>query len=113
VIAPDARDRELECGKVDKQIAAILAKLAVFAVGKLAIIMVGVLAAVKDVDYFLRPQRTIGCSTTLLISAKIAELTPIAKASVITATAVNPGDLSSCRKANLKSWIMKTLGCFL
>jgi hypothetical protein len=34
----------------------------------------------------------------------MAELTPIAIASVSTATMVNPGVLSSCRKANLKSW---------
>src|SRR5205823_6667665 len=42
------------------------------------------------------------------MSAKIAELTPIANASVNTAVAVNPGALRSCRRANLKFWIMKT-----
>jgi hypothetical protein len=52
---------------------------------------------------------TIGWRTTPLIRAKIAELTPIANASVNTAAAVNPGVLISCLNANLKSWIIKTL----
>src|SRR5436305_13071773 len=51
-------------------------------------------------------------STTPLINAKMAELTPIARARVKTATLVNPGDLRSWRKANLKSWIMRNLGLF-
>ena len=42
----------------------------------------------------------------------MAELTPIASARVNTAVAVNPGALRRCRRANLKSWIMKTLVCF-
>src|SRR6185437_5629579 len=46
------------------------------------------------------------------MSAKIAELTPIANASVNTAVAVKPGALRSCRRANLKFWIMKTLVLF-
>src|SRR5437762_11629641 len=41
------------------------------------------------------------------MSAKIAEFTPMASASVITATMVNPGDLISCRNAKRKSWIIR------
>jgi hypothetical protein len=51
-------------------------------------------------------------NTTPLISEKMAELTPIASVKVNTATAVNPGALRSCRKANLKSRIMKPFVCF-
>src|SRR5437764_10903790 len=51
-------------------------------------------------------------NTTPLINAKMAELTPIARARVRTATLVNPGDLRSWRKANLKSWIMRNLRLF-
>ena len=42
----------------------------------------------------------------------MAELTPIAIASVNTATIVNPGVLRSCRTANLKSWIMTIVPLF-
>ena len=42
---------------------------------------------------------------------KIAELTPIANASVNTATAVNPGALRSCRSANRKSFMFVKLCC--
>src|SRR4051812_31762639 len=36
----------------------------------------------------------------------MAEFTPMASARVITATIVNPGVLTSCRKAKRKSWII-------
>src|SRR4051794_12097348 len=38
--------------------------------------------------------------------AKTAEFTPMARARVKTAIAVNPGDLISCRNAKRKSWII-------
>src|SRR3954469_4163815 len=41
------------------------------------------------------------------MSAKIAELTPMASARVVMATIVNPGVLTSCRNANRKSWIIE------
>src|SRR5205085_9632176 len=53
---------------------------------------------------------TAECSTRLWTRAKMAEFTPMASASVNTAIVVNPGALRSCRRANLKSWIMEA--CF-
>src|SRR4029450_1149492 len=41
-----------------------------------------------------------------LISLKIAVFAPIPSASVRTATRVNPGDLRSWRRANLRSFIL-------
>ena len=56
VIAPDACDRELERGKIDKHISAVLAQLAVFVVGKLAVIVARVLTGGEDVDDFVWSQ---------------------------------------------------------
>src|SRR4029077_13377463 len=46
-----------------------------------------------------------GCSTNVLNALKSAVFAPIPSASVTTATRVNPGDLRSWRKANLRSFI--------
>src|SRR5215469_6944233 len=46
-----------------------------------------------------------GCSTNLLNALKSAVFAPIPSASVRTATKVNPGDLRSWRKANLRSFM--------
>jgi hypothetical protein len=54
----------------------------------------------------------MGLSSTPLIKAKMAALTPIANASVKTATVVNPGVLRSCRTANLKFCIIEIFLCF-
>src|SRR4051794_22468693 len=47
-----------------------------------------------------------GRTITPLINATIVELVKIANVSVRTARSVKTGDLASCLKANLKSWIM-------
>ena len=57
MIAPDTRDRELERGKIDKEIARVLAQLAKFVVGKRAIIVVRVLPAIENVHHFVCAHR--------------------------------------------------------
>ena len=106
MIAPDAGDGELERGNIDKHVAAVLAQLAIFVVKELAIIVARILSGREHIHNFSRPTGTTGFSTTPLISAKMAELTPMASASVNTATVVNPAVFRSCRKANLKSCII-------
>ena len=55
VIASDAGDSKLECGKVGKNFAAVVAQVAIFIVGERAIIVTGVLAGGENVDHFLWP----------------------------------------------------------
>src|SRR5436190_8428535 len=57
MVSPDAGDRKLKPGQVDKEISAVLLKLAKFVVGKRAVIMIRVLPAVINIDDFLWPQR--------------------------------------------------------
>ena len=109
MIASDAGDRKLECSDIDKNFAAVVAQVAIFVVGELSIIVAGVLACRENVDHFLWPHWHRGMQHQLLMRAKMAELTPMASARVNTAMVVNAGDLRSCRRANLKSWIMESL----
>jgi hypothetical protein len=102
VIASDASDGKLECGDIGKNFAAIVAQVAIFVVGKLAF-----WRAVKILTTSFGRRGTAERSTTLWTRAKIAEFTPIARARVNTAIVVNPGALRSCRRANLKSWIIE------
>src|SRR5206468_6610281 len=57
VIASDTGHRELERGKIDEQTIAVLTQLAIFIVGELPVIVVGILAAVENVHNFPRSQR--------------------------------------------------------
>src|SRR5581483_7220776 len=88
VIAPDAGDCELQRGEIDKEVVRRFPQAAKFVVGKLAVIVIGVLSAIEDVHHFIRPHWHQRLSTTALINAKMAELTPMANARVNTATIV-------------------------
>src|SRR4029079_1873771 len=57
VVSPDASNRKLEPGHVDKEISTVLLEFAKFVVGKSAVIMIRVLPAVINIDHFLRAQR--------------------------------------------------------
>jgi hypothetical protein len=57
VIAPDAGDGELERGHIHKHVSAILAQLAVFVIGELAIIAARILSGREHIDDFGRPHR--------------------------------------------------------
>jgi hypothetical protein len=57
VIAPDAGDGELEGGHIGKHVSAVLAQLAVFVIGKLAIIVTRILSGREDIHDFGRPDR--------------------------------------------------------
>jgi hypothetical protein len=56
VIATDSGDAELKRGKIDKQIAAILAQIALFGMRELPVIVVRVLACCENAYHFLGSQ---------------------------------------------------------
>ena len=87
---PGNRARTIERGNIRKHVATVVAQFAIFVIGKLAVIVARVLPSGEHVYHFIGRTGTTGCKTTALIRVKIAELTPIANASVNTATAVNP-----------------------
>jgi len=70
VIAPDAGNRELERGKIDKEIAHSRSKLSVFVCRKTGDNRGSRFGGSKNINYSCAASATIGCSTTLLYQGK-------------------------------------------
>ena len=57
MIAPDASHRKIDCGYIDKHVFAVLAQLTELIVGKLAIIVRGILPGSENIHDLLRMKR--------------------------------------------------------
>ena len=57
MIAPDARNCELDHGNVGKNVSAVLAQFAIFVVGELPIIVARILPGREHIHHFGRPDR--------------------------------------------------------
>ena len=103
---PMPGEGELERGDIGEDLAAVLAQLAEFVVGELAVIFARVLSRGEDADHFLRFHRHHRLEGGAVDDRENGGVDPDGEGEGEDRDGSEARRLESCRKANLKSWIM-------